>query len=99
VLSVIWRAHWRFTIDSFPFIDKQLVTRAEFFKQPSIAAITPRYMFLIYQLPYILSLATIFKILSTSSINIFQYLFVQRSALEYANEHLACIPVCRRNGI
>ncbi|KAG0935215.1 hypothetical protein G6F32_010480 [Rhizopus arrhizus] len=28
VLSVIWRAHWRFTIDGFPFIDKQLVTRA-----------------------------------------------------------------------
>jgi hypothetical protein len=27
VLSVIWRAHWRFTIDDFPFIDKQLVTR------------------------------------------------------------------------
>ncbi|KAG0739955.1 hypothetical protein G6F23_008598 [Rhizopus arrhizus] len=28
VLSIIWRAHWRFTIDDFPFIDKQLVTRA-----------------------------------------------------------------------
>ncbi|KAG0988240.1 hypothetical protein G6F28_009828 [Rhizopus arrhizus] len=27
VLSVIWRAHWRFTIDGFPFINKQLVTR------------------------------------------------------------------------
>ncbi|KAG0871644.1 hypothetical protein G6F16_005740 [Rhizopus arrhizus] len=28
VLSVIWRAHWRFTIDNFSFSDKQLVTRA-----------------------------------------------------------------------
>ena len=28
VLFIIWRAHWRFTIDDFPFIDKQLVTRA-----------------------------------------------------------------------
>ncbi|KAG0763758.1 hypothetical protein G6F57_005460 [Rhizopus arrhizus] len=28
VLSVIWRAHWRSTIDGFPFIDKQLVIRA-----------------------------------------------------------------------
>ncbi|KAG1450664.1 hypothetical protein G6F46_010433 [Rhizopus delemar] len=28
VLSVIWRTHWRSTIDGFPFIDKQLVTRA-----------------------------------------------------------------------
>ncbi|KAG0735225.1 hypothetical protein G6F23_011743 [Rhizopus arrhizus] len=28
VLSVIWRAHWRFTIDGFPLLDKQLVTRA-----------------------------------------------------------------------
>ncbi|KAG0954419.1 hypothetical protein G6F40_012583 [Rhizopus arrhizus] len=28
VLSVIWRAHWRFTIDDFSFTDKQLVTRA-----------------------------------------------------------------------
>ncbi|KAG0983042.1 hypothetical protein G6F29_005846 [Rhizopus arrhizus] len=28
VLSIIWRAHWRFTIDGLPFIDKQLVTRA-----------------------------------------------------------------------
>ncbi|KAG1325745.1 hypothetical protein G6F62_008381 [Rhizopus arrhizus] len=28
VLSVIWRAHWRFTIDDIPFIDKQLVIRA-----------------------------------------------------------------------
>jgi hypothetical protein len=27
VLSVIWRAQWRFTIDGYPFIDKQLVTR------------------------------------------------------------------------
>ncbi|EIE84018.1 hypothetical protein RO3G_08723 [Rhizopus delemar RA 99-880] len=28
VLSVIWRAHWRFVVDGFPFIDKQLVTCA-----------------------------------------------------------------------
>jgi hypothetical protein len=28
VLSIIWRAYWRFTIDSFPFIDQRLVTCA-----------------------------------------------------------------------
>jgi hypothetical protein len=28
LISGLWRAHWRFTIDDFPFIDKQLVTRA-----------------------------------------------------------------------
>ncbi|KAG0942057.1 hypothetical protein G6F32_008187 [Rhizopus arrhizus] len=28
LISGLWRAHWRFTIDGFPFIDKQLVTRA-----------------------------------------------------------------------
>ncbi|KAG0737654.1 hypothetical protein G6F62_010455 [Rhizopus arrhizus] len=28
VLSVIWGSHWRFTINGFPFTDKQLVIRA-----------------------------------------------------------------------
>ncbi|KAG1454459.1 hypothetical protein G6F55_007597 [Rhizopus delemar] len=27
-LSAILRAHWRIAIDDFPFIDKQLITRA-----------------------------------------------------------------------
>ena len=36
---------------------------------------------------------------STSSINIFQYLFVQRNAPEYVNELLANILDCSRNGI
>ena len=44
-------------------------------------------------------LTTIYQMLPSSSINIFQYLLVQRSAPEYANEHLAGIPDCIRNGI
>ncbi|KAG0735335.1 hypothetical protein G6F57_004160 [Rhizopus arrhizus] len=28
LISGLWRAHWKFTIDDFPFIVKQLVTRA-----------------------------------------------------------------------
>jgi hypothetical protein len=44
-------------------------------------------------------LTTIFKILSSSSINISQYLFAQRSIPECANEPLASIPDCRRNEI
>jgi hypothetical protein len=44
-------------------------------------------------------LTTIYKMLSSPSINISQYLFVQRNTLEYANEPLANIPVCRQNRI
>ena len=40
-----------------------------------------------------LFLTTIYKMLSTSSINISQYLFVQRSALECANEPLINIQI------
>jgi hypothetical protein len=28
VLPIIWRAYWGFTIDGFPFVDKQLITGA-----------------------------------------------------------------------
>jgi hypothetical protein len=48
---------------------------------------------------YILLLATIYQMLSSSSINISQYLFVQLSAPKYANEHLVNIPVCRWNRV
>ncbi|EIE77412.1 hypothetical protein RO3G_02116 [Rhizopus delemar RA 99-880] len=44
-------------------------------------------------------LTTFDKLLSSSSINIFQYLFVQEMLPEDANEPLTSIPVCRRNGI
>jgi hypothetical protein len=71
-----------------------------FLKQPSIAAVTPRCMFLIHQLPYWQQYIKCCPLhLSTFCNTFLQYLFAQRSALEYANEPLTSIPDCRWNEI